>query len=333
MADKERNPAVLIPYSGVSEDPAEQDIFVYLRPESNGVLVESAMLKVIERNPGYKKRLFLAYLANLPGEFIIRNRITEDHYPIKLKFAALGAKLFTPAMKKCFSREFGVDFSSAKILGSFTALVVLGMSPEELFNFWVSEKDIIITNDQTIKKIGEYYVVNCDIPHLVHMRYEDKNIAVMIFRTRMNYREFREIVNEMEDALLEAKILLPQRPSSRVFHYSKGPFEQVLDGLGYLYTPEAVHIPLSDLPFPRFLTSRGIGFPVLWGLIQNPIVRYTDAQGAPREDSLYNYTREDSYEEARKKILSITAQVFLPLGKEDQEVLDKSVQRKTQGTV
>jgi hypothetical protein len=333
MADKERNPAVLIPYPGVSGNPAEQDIFVYLRPESNGVLVESAMLKVVERNPDYKKRLFLAYLANLPGEFIMRNRITEGHYPIKLKFAALGRKLFTPAMRKCFSRKFGVDFSSAKILGSFTALGVLGMRPEELFNFWVPEEDIMVVNDQTIKKIGEYYVVNCDIPELIHMRYEDKNIAVMIFRTCMSYREFKEIVRKMEEALLEAKILLPDRPSSRIFHYSKGPFEQVLDGLGYLYTPDAVHIPLSDLPFPRFLTSRGIEFPVLWGLIQNPIVRYTDAAGAPREDSLYNYTREDSYEDAWKKILTITAQVFLPLGKEDQEVLDRSGRRQTQDTV
>jgi hypothetical protein len=137
----------------------------------------------------------------------------------------------------------------------------------------------------------------------------------------------------MEEALIEAKILLPERPSSRVFHYSKGPFEQVLDGLGYLYTPEAVHIPLSDLPFPRFLVSHGIDFPVLWGLTQNPIVRYTDADGSQREDSMYNYTREDSYEEARKKILTITAQVFLPLGKEDQAVLDASVRRRTRETV
>jgi hypothetical protein len=137
----------------------------------------------------------------------------------------------------------------------------------------------------------------------------------------------------MEEALLEAKILLPERPSSRIFHYSKGPFEQVLDGIGYLYTPQAVHIPLPDLPFPRFLTSHGIEFPVLWGLMQNPIVRYTDADGSPQEDSIYNYTREDSYEEAWKKILAITAQVFFPLGKEDQEVLDESVRRRTQETV
>jgi hypothetical protein len=321
MTDQERNPAVLIPYPGASADTSEQDIFVYLRPESNGVLVESTMLKVIERNPNYKKQLFLVYLANLPGEFIFRNHITEDHYPTKMKFAALGAKIFTDAMRNSFSRHFGVDFSRAKIIGSFEALRILATSPEDLFNIWVSQEDILLVNGQTIKKIGDYYVINCDIPELVdEMKYRETNIAVMIFRTALGYKEFEVIIKMMENALLDANILLPEWPSSRIFHYSKGPFEQVLDGLGYLYSPEADHIPLSDLPFPRFLASRSLDFSVLWGLMRNPLVRYAGADGVIHEDNIFSYTQGDSYEEAWEKIFTIRSQVLLPSGKRDQGV-------------
>ncbi|MDR1627012.1 MAG: hypothetical protein LBT33_10790 [Spirochaetia bacterium] len=311
------NPAVIIPYPGVSVNPGEQDIFVYLRPESNGVLVESIMLKVVQRNPDYRKRLFLAYLANLPGEFIRRNRITADHYPVRLRFAEEGAGLFTRHMKAAFSGESGVAFSRARILGGFAALQELGISSTELFDVWVESKDIIMLNGQTIKKIGDCYVVNPDIPELMRMNCEGTNIAVMIFRTAMNYAEFTQIVQLMEKALMDARILLPERPSARIFHYSKGPFEQILDGLGYLFTPEAVHIPLSDLPFSRFLAARGMDFPLTLGYIRHPIIQYAAADGSLREKSIYDYTKENSYEETWQKLLTVKAQALLMTEKAD----------------
>jgi hypothetical protein len=312
MADSaNHNPVVLIPYPGVSVEPGEQDIFVYLRPESNGVLVESIMLKVIQQNPDYKKRLFLAYLANLPGEFIRRNRITADHYPVRLRFAEEGTGLFTKHMQDAFSREFGAAFSRARIIGGFEALQVLGMSSTELFNVWVDNKDVVMLNGQTIKKIGDCYVVNPDIPELMRMNYEGTNIAVMIFRTTMNYAEFMRIIQMMEKALVDARILLPERPSARIFHYSKGPFEQILDGLGYLFTPDAVHIPLSDLPFSRFLALRGMDFPLTLGYIRHPIIQYAAPDGSLWEKSIYDYTRENSYEETWEKLLAVKAQALL----------------------
>jgi hypothetical protein len=141
----------------------------------------------------------------------------------------------------------------------------------------------------------------------------------MIFRTSLGYTEFEVIIKMMETALLDANILLPEWPSSRIFHYSKGPFEQVLDGRSYLYTPEAKHIPLSDLPFPRFLSSRSVDFPILWGLLRNPLIRYTGGDGTVQEDSIYSYTQGNSYEEAREKLFTIRSQVLFPSGKEGQE--------------
>jgi hypothetical protein len=317
MADSaDHNPAVLIPYPGLSTNPGEQDIFVYLRPESNGVLVESIMLRVIQQDPAYKRRLFLVYLANLPGEFILRNRLTAGHYPVRLRFAEEGARLFTRSMKEVFSREFGVPFSRARILGGFEAMSALNMSCVELFKVWVGDEDIISLNGQTIKKIGDCYVVNPDIPELMHINYEGTNIAVMIFRTTMNYAEFTRIIQMMEKTLVEARILLPKQPSARVFHYSKGPFEQVLDGLGYLFTPGAVHIPLSDLPFSRFLESRGMDFSLTLGYLLHPIIQYADERGRLWEKSIYDYTRENSYEETWEKLLAIKSQALLVTGKE-----------------
>jgi hypothetical protein len=311
MASENHNPSILIPYPGMSTNPGEQDIFVCLRPESNGVLVESIMLKVIQQNPDYKKRLFLAYLANLPGEFILRNRITADHYPVRLRFAKEGVRLFTGYMKDAFSREFGVPFSEAKILGGFEALKTLGMSSAELFNVWVAQKNVMTLNGQTIKKIGGCFVVNPDIPELMRTNYEGTNIAVMIFRTTMNYAEFTRIVQMIEKALVDARILLPERPAARIFHYSKGPFEQIQDGRGYLFTPDAVNIPLSDLPFSRFLASRGMDFSVTLGCLRNPIIRYAATDGSIREKNIYEYTRECSYEEAWEKLLAIKSQALL----------------------
>ncbi|MCL1818432.1 MAG: hypothetical protein FWG35_05825 [Spirochaetaceae bacterium] len=333
MADGEHNPAILIPYPGAGEDPAEQDIFVYLRPESNGVLVESTLLRVVKRSEKYKKQIFLVYLANLPGEFIMRNRITENHYPLKLKFAARGRRLFTPAMKEAFSRKFRTGFEEAKILGAFEALDVLGMNPEELFSVWATDHDFMAINDQTIKKIHGHYVVNCDIPQLVSLRYAGKNIAVMIFRTSLSCREFAEIVRMMEKALLDAGILLPDRPASRIFHYSRGPFEQVLDGQGYLYTREADRVPPEQLPFPRFLASRGVEFSVVEGILQHPLIRYSGEGGLIREESIYSHTRGASYAEAWEKLRDIRSQVILCWGKEDQEALDRFAQREFRETV
>jgi hypothetical protein len=288
-----------------------QDIFVYLRPESNGVLVESTMLRIIQKDPDYKKKIFLVYLTNLPGEFVLKNHIVEEHYAVKLKFAVLGRKIFTPYMKSVFSREFGADMDTLPAIGSFEALRILSLSPEELFRYWVPEKDFRIICGQSIKKIGDLYVVNYDIPALLQKNVRGTDIAVMIFRTSLSYLEFKDIIGRMESALLDAKILSPEIPPSRVFHYSKGPFEQLLDGMGYVYSQEGVHVPMENLSFARFLVSRGVDFSVVRGLIKNPIVTEGSAEDQ-KENTIYSLTKEASYQDAFDKLLNLNSQIIIP---------------------
>ena len=81
---------LIIPYTGPVESEREQDLFVYLRPESNGVEVESTLFKVIEKCPAYRDGIWLVYMANLGGPWMMRHHVVEHHYAIKLYFATHG---------------------------------------------------------------------------------------------------------------------------------------------------------------------------------------------------------------------------------------------------
>ncbi|MFW5802263.1 MAG: hypothetical protein ACOCVC_09535, partial [Spirochaeta sp.] len=239
-------PSVLIPYPGPVEE-GWQDIFLYLRPETNGVQIESAILKVFSQQPSYRTDLILAYMANLPGEFMMANHVVENHYQVQLHFAVHGREAFTPHMKDIFSRYFQTDFETANIYGAFTALRVFRLSPEELFQLWVEPYDLLEINGQIIKRVGGNYVVNYNIPALLHKHSRNTDIAVLMFRTRLSYPEFAATVEKVRASLVEMGYLDPTSPLGRIFHYSKGPMDQIRDGLGYLYTGIGKNIPFEDL--------------------------------------------------------------------------------------
>lgn len=91
----QRLPTVVLPLSEECDRDECQDIFVYLRPESNGILVESTIMKVIGLKAEVANKIKLIYLANLPGEFISKTRVIEKHYRLKLLFTKRG-KVFSP---------------------------------------------------------------------------------------------------------------------------------------------------------------------------------------------------------------------------------------------
>lgn len=311
MGNDKGLPAVLVPYPGPSVDPATEDIFVYLRPESNGYLVESLILKVIQKNPEYKQRIFFVYLANIPGEFILKNHIVERHYQTRLRFAVLGKKLFTEFMRRDFETYFKQPFDQAEIVGSFEALRMLSWTPDQLFELWVPPEDVLVTSGQSVKRFRDLFIVNYDIPALVQKNAQGTDIAVMLFRTSLGYERFALMFKEMERALREAKILAEGVPVDRVFHYSKGPFEQILDGRDYLYSKAGTHIPCEELSFATYLLQKGIPKETIRGVIEHPIVRYYDETGTLRENSIYLYTRGDSYPEAEEKFLHLNSQVLI----------------------
>ncbi|MFP4375005.1 MAG: hypothetical protein ACLFPO_11785 [Spirochaetaceae bacterium] len=305
-------PQILVPYPGPETDPSFLDIFVYMRPETNGVVGEREVLKVVEECPQYKIDLHLVYLANIPGEFIASNHIVERHYAVKMSFAVHGRRLFTEHMKERFREHFDVEFESAPIIGAFEALDRLGVRAEDLFSQWVDEPDILVVDGQTVKRVGAFFVVNYDIPALIHKNNRNTDIAVMLFRTRMGYQDFLSLTSKMRQGFIERGMLGTQSSVSRVFHYSKSPVEQILDGLGYLYAPQARRIPMRELSFAAFLLQHEVGETEIRGLLDNPIATFETTRGRV-EDSVIAYTRNESYERALEKLRTMVSQYRIPL--------------------
>ncbi len=309
-AEQQHRPAVLIPYAGPDSTPDIQDIFVYMRPETNGVLGESTILKVIERCPEYRVDIQLVYLANVPGEFIVSNYIVEHHYASKLHFAVLGKAACTRFMRDQFERKFEVPFESAPVVGSFEALKALNLGPEELFDSWVDEKDLLFVDGQSFKRIRDRFVINYDIPALLHKNSRSTDIAVMIFRTRTSYAYFGDLVERMRQNLIAEGLISAHLHAGRAFHYSKSPFEQILDGLGYLYDRESSPVPLDQVSFCRFLREHGISQAEILGSVRNPIGLFESAAGDLVEENLFTHTFHDSYATALAKFRTIRAQIL-----------------------
>ncbi|TVQ36651.1 MAG: hypothetical protein EA384_13925 [Spirochaetaceae bacterium] len=307
-AGQENLPTVLVPYCGPEPDSDIEDIFVYMRPETNGVLGESTILRVIERCPEYRVDIRLVYLANLPGDFILSHHIIERHYATRLHFAVLGKSACTPGMRREFETHFGEPFDGAPIVGSFEALRLLQLSPDELFNTWVDLKELLFVSGQTIKKIRGYFVMNYDLPALLHKNNRSTDIAVMVFRTRTGYEYFAGLVERMRKSLIAEGLIRPHFHTGRAFHYSKSPFEQILDGLGYLYARGAAQVPLEQVSFCSYLLDRGVSMPVILGAVRNPVALFGLEDGSVLEENLMSYTFHDSYDLAYRKFCSMTAQ-------------------------
>jgi len=295
-----RSPTIMIPYPGPCLDPGVHDVAIYLRPESNGVKVESTMLKVIHGTADYRQALNIVYLANLPGDFIQANRVIEEHYRLKIRFARQGRKAFTQTMRRLFREAFGVPFEEAHVLGAFEALEELHMSEEELFDVWVPQEQVTHIHGQHVKCHRGCYIVNYDIPRLLHLYAKDTDIFSMILRSFLPYSEIHRLITEISLTLKREKILSNPALHSHVFHYSKGPFEQILDGIGYVYMKDQRHIPLSDLSFLNYLVREGCREEEILQAVREPILRFRGQAGELEEDNLFVRTYEHSFEQAHR---------------------------------
>lgn len=320
-AQDDEGVTLLIPYSGPTERGDEQDVFVYLRPESNGMEVESTIFKVIEQCPAYKDGINLVYMANLSGPWMMRHHVVEHHYALKLYFATHGKEALTPGMRRGFEEAFSLPFEDAPIIGAFEALRRFGCSAEELFQTWVPRKDFCEVSGQTFKHVQEYYVVNYDIPALLHKNTAESDIAVMLFRISTGFDYFDELVGQMRDALVRKELLSSRSHESRIFHYSKSPFEQILDAQGHLVRRDGSTYDLEAISFARYLLDRGMDEETILHLVRHPLITVRESGGSEDEEDsiaesehhLFEWTTGDSYESAYRKLRRIRSQYALEL--------------------
>lgn len=250
-------PKILVPFQRASDDVDCQEIVVYLRPETNGVQTESILFRVF-RGAEWNSQVKLVYLANLPGDFLRKRQVVEKHYSLRLEFARKGAAVFTAAMRLTFQDFFGLPFESAEVLGAYDALKRLNLGAEELFQLWVPAEDILELEGQLIKKVlGNLFVVNYDIPAVLEKNHAGTDLAAMVFRTPLSYQAFRPAVDAIRKALVSEGLLAVERAERRVFHWSKGPFEQLLDASGHVYNVRDEPVSWDELSFGRYLLAKG----------------------------------------------------------------------------
>lgn len=269
-------PKIIVPFRSAFADGRCtdfcQDMVVYLRPETNGIQTESVLFRVF-KDPAWHSRVDLVYLANVPGEFLLQRQVVERHYAHRTRFAREGAAAFTPAMKETFARFFGIPFERARIVGAFEALSLLDMDEEALFRIWVPVYDLLELEGQLVKRVkDDLFVVNYDMPALLHKHHTSTDVAAMVFRTEMTYAEFRPAVDQIRQSLVREGLLDPDKPEHRVFHWSRGPFEQLLDASGYVYTVLDEPVAWRDLAFGHFLLEQGESEEAIASVLNNPFV-------------------------------------------------------------
>ena len=297
-----RIPKILIPFTPPGEGDPGRDFFIFLRPETNGVAVESILMKVITGNSHYKENLTFCYLANFPGEYIIHHKLVEQHYHLKISFAHRGARLFTPYMNTVFQAYFREPADPNRVIGSFQAMEKFKISAKELFHLWVPDDEMLVLNGQSIKKYRDHYIVNYDIPAILHKNSYKSDIAVMVFRSRLSGEGFKGVIKDMGRALIAAEVINPHLPISHVFHYSKGPLEFLLDAQGYLLDPQGTHHPLGELGFARFLHDREIPVKTVQRLLKFPILLYRGRGSTLVERDIFDYTIGNGFEDAYRKL-------------------------------
>ena len=307
-----REPTIVVPFSENCSGTVCQDIFIYLRPETNGIKTESAIMRGVTSTGELRKHIELAYLANLPGDFLMRKGVVKKHYKTRVLFAYYGKEIFTPYMKQEFFNYFGVPIQDVDVLGAYRAMARMDISADELFNLWVSEGNMLQVNGQTIKRIRDIYVVNNDIPAIIDRNNNKTDIAVMIFRTDYFGEDFYNVILRMTDILIDEGILDFRSKFSHVFHYSKGPFEQILDAVGFLYDEKGNHLPLEKIRFYRYLKKRGFDRLKIEHALKDPIFQFP-FDGTYVEDSIFNKTKNLGYPESLEMMNSASAQVFLDI--------------------
>ncbi len=293
-----KEPSLLVPYAGPDSSGDTCDVYLYLRPETNGVLTESVIMKTIVGEKRWKDSVKLVYLANYPGDFIQTRHLVEHHYRVKIFFARNGGKVFSKGMKRDFEDKFQIDFNADKVLGAFDALGETGLSEEELFGYRVGEDEMMVTLGQNVKRRGDIWIVNYDIPAILHRNTFNTDIAVMVFRVSLSWKDFENLVAQMSLHMVESGVLGRNTPPSRAFHYSKSPWEQLLDGIDYLWGVDVSDGGAEDdISFGAYMMNHGYTRQKLKDVIRHPLVLYRDEDGNTRERNIFELSSGMNYPE------------------------------------
>ncbi len=238
---------------------------IYLRPETNRVLYEKAILSCV-RTCGE-----LLYLANLNGSLFIRDRILESHFTSQFRFIAAPLQELKryPQIAARFQEHFHVAVCDARIIGSFQAVGELEVSEEDLMETVVPDTDFLDCWGQTFKKIAGAFVVNPNLPAIVKRYTSESNVFVLAVRAKegsprffdeLNKAIFTAVSAHKETPVIDGEKLGSLAWSERIrrtYHISTNHVMAMFDMADFVYTSETTRLGVADTPLGSWLVASG----------------------------------------------------------------------------
>lgn len=259
-------PDILIPFD--NSKIKDSHLFVIsVRPETNKIDYESLIMQAVQKDSE------IIYMANFSGDVINRKAMVATHYPCQFKFALKGKERLSqyPEIVTEFDKKFSEKFSDAKIYGSFevvSGLYGLKMDKDELFNIIVPEEDFLEIYGQTIKKYNDFYIVNYDMPEIIHKHTQSTNILVMAIRMihDKSYYEINHTIYENFQKAKNIEILDKEKRKEmtwynqikRTYHMSRNHIQAMFDMHDYIIDNNGNRISFIDTPLGNKLVEERV---------------------------------------------------------------------------
>ncbi len=238
---------------------------VYVRPETNNVLYERAIVAAV------RKQGQLVYLANLNGAIFQRDRILERHYSSQFRFARdpRGQLARYPEIAERVTRHFKLSLEAAPLIGGFDAVEALSIPADELFGTILTDADFLNCYGQEFKRIGESIVVNPHLPAIVQRYTPQSNVFTLVVRLldrsakafeALNHAIYVQVTASRDTPVLdEARLQFldwAQR-IRRTYHVSANHLMAAFDMSDLVYVSDTEHLDMARTPLGRWLVDRG----------------------------------------------------------------------------
>ena len=303
-------PDIAVPFEPFNCEGASAFV-IAARPKTNTLTYESIILRAIA------PYIDLLYMANLSGSVVKKYQIIQSQYGCQYRFAKEGKSRVRkyPEMVKRFEDEFKIDFETAPLIGSLEAVTTyrkqIGKSSEELFQTMVEDKNFLVMYGQTIKRIGDYFIINYDIPAIFHKHNQHTNIYVIAAQMEDSRIPFSTLNHRIYEGLIkQPKIQIVDRYSHqklawynqvrRTYHISNSHTKSMFDMTDYILGEEGQPIGFEMTPLGKLLLCRGkVTVQKLKKLKKDPLVRIK----TEFEDKLVNILSASFIPEAPKSLL------------------------------
>ncbi len=255
---------------------------VYVRPETNSVLYERAIVAAFRRR-GEE----VVYLANLGGGLLQQDGVLQDHYPTQLRFAEDPLRELSryPEIARPLEHRFGAA-GGISLVGAFQAASRTGLTEEELFETFVPPADFLSCFGQQFKRIGAAVVANPGLPAVLKRCGPDANVFVVVVRSpdgspgffaSLNRAIYEEVCSRRETPLVDGERLGSVRWSERVrrtYHISRTPLMAMFDMADFVYLADGRRLAVAETPLGRsLLAERVLTAEKLQAIKRDPLVR------------------------------------------------------------